>query len=118
MALYNRHPQNLPRQQQRRQRPSTHPQETPTIDLEVLDSHWPPIEDFPNETPAQREERLAHEREAKRISDEIDAQLEVEKTERRKRRPDIRIILLGKFLSSLLHSLISPFPLLNGFPRL
>ena len=110
MALYNRHAQNSPRQQQRRQRPSAQSQETPPIDLEDLDSQWPPIEDFSNETPAQREERLSHEREAKRISDEIDAQLEVEKTERRKRRPDIRIILLGRLLSSLLHSrfLISP----------
>jgi len=110
MAPHNRHTQNSPRQQQRRQRPSAHSQETPPIDLEDLDSQWPPIEDFSNETPAQREERLAHDREAKRISDEIDAQLEAEKTERRKRRPDIRIILLGKFLSSLAHShfLISP----------
>jgi hypothetical protein len=41
--------------------------------------------------------------------------LEVEKTERRKRRPDIRIILLGKFLSSLLHSLIYSFPLTHFF---
>jgi hypothetical protein len=115
MALYNRHTQNSPRQQQRRQRPSARPQETPPINLEDLDSHWPPIEDFSNETPAQREERLAHEREAKRISDEIDAQLEAERTERRKRRPDIRIILLGKFSSSLLHSLISSFPLAQNF---
>ena len=104
MALYNRHVQNPPRQQQRRQRPSARSEETPPIDLEDLDSQWPPIEDFSNETPAQREQRLSHEREAKRISDEIDAQLEVEKTERRKRRPDIRIILLGRFWPSLLHS--------------
>lgn len=110
MPPSNRHIQNSPRQQQRRQRPSAQSQETPPIDLEDLDSQWPPIEDFSNETPAQREERLAHDREAKRISDEIDAQLEAEKTERRKRRPDIRIILLGKFSSSLVHShfLISP----------
>jgi len=70
--------------------------DTPSIDLEEINSHWPPIADFSNETPSQRDERLQHEREAKRINDEIDAQLEIEKSERRKRRPDIRIILLGQ----------------------
>jgi hypothetical protein len=68
---------------------------TPQINLEDINFHWPPVEDFSNETPAQREERLEREREAKRINDEIDTQLEIEKTEHRKRRPDIRIILLG-----------------------
>jgi hypothetical protein len=71
------------------------PRGTPQIDLEEINSHWPPLEDFSNETPLQREERLEREREAKRINDEIDAQLEIEKTERRKRRPEVRIILLG-----------------------
>jgi hypothetical protein len=77
---------------QQQQQPA---QGTPQIDLEEINSHWPPVEDFSNETPAQREGRLEREREAKRINDEIDAQLEIEKTERRKRRPDLRIILLG-----------------------
>jgi hypothetical protein len=77
--------------------------DTPSIDLEEINSHWPPIADFSNETPSQRDERLQHEREAKRINDEIDAQLELEKSERRKRRPDIRIILLGVFLLCLAH---------------
>jgi hypothetical protein len=72
---------------------STH--DTPSIDLEEINSHWPPVADFSTETPSQRDERLQHEREAKRINDEIDAQIEIEKSERRKRRPDIRIILLG-----------------------
>ncbi|KAH9996200.1 G-alpha-domain-containing protein [Russula vinacea] len=76
--------------------PTTLPHNTPSIDLEEISSHWPPIADFSNETPAQRDERLAHEREAKRINDEIDAQIEIEKSERRRRRPDIRIILLGQ----------------------
>jgi hypothetical protein len=77
--------------------------DTPSIDLEEINSHWPPIADFSNETPSQRDQRLQHEREAKRINDEIDAQLEIEKSERRKRRPDIRIILLGAFLFCLVH---------------
>lgn len=75
------------------------PNKTPSIDLEEISSHWPPVADFSNETPAQCEERLEHEREAKRINDEIDAQIEIEKSERRRRRPDIRIILLGQSLS-------------------
>ncbi|KAH9055616.1 G-alpha-domain-containing protein [Lactarius vividus] len=66
------------------------------FDLEDIDSHWPPVEDFSNETPTQREERLEREREAKRINDEIDAQIEIEKSERRKRQPDVRVILLGQ----------------------
>ncbi|KAF8491877.1 G-alpha-domain-containing protein [Russula emetica] len=69
---------------------------TPSIDLEEINTLWPPIADFSNETPSQRDERLQLEREAKRINDEIDAQIEIEKSERRKRRPDIRIILLGQ----------------------
>ncbi|KAI9458866.1 G-alpha-domain-containing protein [Lactarius psammicola] len=39
---------------------------------------------------------LEREREAKRINDEIDAQIEIEKSERRKRQPDVRVILLGQ----------------------
>jgi hypothetical protein len=76
--------------------PTALPNKTPSIDLEEISSHWPPVADFSNETPAQREERLEHEREANRINDEIDAQIEIEKSERRRRRPDIRIILLGQ----------------------
>jgi guanine nucleotide-binding protein alpha-1 subunit len=75
--------------------PTSIPHNTPSIDLEEINSLWPPIADFSNETPSQRDERLQLEREAKRINDEIDAQIEIEKSERRKRRPDIRIILLG-----------------------
>lgn len=77
----------------------SHNNSPPSIDLEEIDSHWPPIADFSDESPAQRNQRLQHEREAKRINDEIDAQIEIEKSERRKRRPDIRIILLGTSLS-------------------
>ena len=90
--------QNPRRLRQRQHMPTTLPHNTPSIDLEEISSHWPPIADFSNETPAQRDERLAHEREAKRINDEIDAQIEIEKSERRRRRPDIRIILLGESL--------------------
>jgi hypothetical protein len=98
MALHNRPTQVSQKYPQRKQKPSnTTFQGTPPIDLEEIDSQWPPLGDFSTETPAQREERLAHEGEAKRINDEIDAQIEIDKAERRKRRPDIKIILLGKF---------------------
>lgn len=80
--------------------PASLRRDTPSIDLEEIDTHWPPIADLSNETPSQRDQRLQLEREAKRINDEIDAQIEIEKSERRKRRPDIRIILLGPFLSA------------------
>lgn len=80
--------------------PTSIRRETPSIDLEEINSHWPPLADFSTETPSQRDERLQLERDAKRINDEIDAQIEIEKSERRKRRPDIRIILLGAFLPS------------------
>ena len=84
---------------QRRQQVAP-PLDAPHFDLEEIDSHWPPVEDFSNETPSQREERLEREREAKRINDEIDAQIEIEKSERRKRQPDIRAILLGPLILS------------------
>jgi hypothetical protein len=80
--------------------PASLRRDTPSIDLEEISTHWPPIADFSNETPSQRDQRLQLEREAKRINDEIDAQIEIEKSERRKRRPDIRIILLGSSLSA------------------
>ncbi len=90
--------QNPQKQRQRQHMPTPRPHNTPSIDLEEITSHWPPIADFSNETSAQRDQRLQHEHEAKRINDEIDAQIEIEKSERRKRRPDIRIILLGTSL--------------------
>src|SRR5712691_3998627 len=86
--------------------------DTPSIDLEEINSHWPPIADFSNENPSQRDERLQLEREAKRINDEIDAQIEIEKSERRKRRPDIRIILLGAFLATPVKILLPHYFLL------
>ena len=90
---------------QPRQRQVTSPLDAPQFDLEDIDSHWPPVEDFSNETPTQREERLEREHEAKRINDEIDAQIEIEKSERRKRQPDVKVILLGLFHRSPLISL-------------
>jgi guanine nucleotide-binding protein subunit alpha len=86
------------------------PHNTPSIDLEDISSHWPPLPDFSNETPTQRKERLKRECEAERINDNIDAQIELEKSERRKRRPDFKILLLGESAYSL-YSPISFFHL-------
>ncbi|KAI0047704.1 G-alpha-domain-containing protein [Auriscalpium vulgare] len=66
------------------------------VDLEELDSQWPPVEPLANETEAQRADRLERERKAKAVSDEIDHAIELEKHERRKRRVDVKIILLGQ----------------------
>jgi hypothetical protein len=101
MALHNRPTQDPPKHQQRKQKPKTTFQGTPPINLEDIDLQWPPLDDLSSETSSQRDERLADEREAKRINDEIDAQIEIDKAERRKRRPDIKIILLGKFVRVL-----------------
>ncbi|EIM82077.1 G-alpha-domain-containing protein [Stereum hirsutum FP-91666 SS1] len=60
------------------------------------DSDWPPRPSPERETEEQRTERLEREREAKRVSDDIDCELEAEKIERRKRKPDVKILLLGQ----------------------
>lgn len=66
------------------------------VDLEQLDSVWPPPSPTTaNETPADRERRLEAEREAKRRNDDIDAEIERDRQERKKRRIDVKIILLG-----------------------
>ena len=113
--VYGRLSTKSSKQLRQRQQQVAPPLDAPQFDLEQIDSHWPPVEDFSNETPVQREERLEREREAKRINDEIDAQIEIEKSERRKRQPDVRAILLGPFNLSVspnrqaLTSLL-PFP--------
>lgn len=68
------------------------------------DSDWPPRPSPERETEEQRTERLEREREAKRVSDDIDSELEAEKIERRKRKPDVKILLLGEFLRCLFFS--------------
>lgn len=49
----------------------------------------------PDETPAERDERLRAEREAKRVSDEIDEQLRKERVVLKKKKP-VRVLLLGQ----------------------
>jgi guanine nucleotide-binding protein subunit alpha len=108
------------KKRQRQHMPTPLSNNTPAIDLEDISSHWPPISDLSDETPAEREARLEHEREAKRINDEIDAQIEIEKSERRKRRPDIRIILLGEsecFNTHLFSFMKFPPPFPSSFYR-
>ncbi|KAA1478081.1 guanine nucleotide binding protein, alpha subunit [Dentipellis sp. KUC8613] len=49
-----------------------------------------------DETPEQRERRLADEHEAKKISDSIDQQIRIESAERKKTKADIKVLLLGQ----------------------
>lgn len=48
-----------------------------------------------NETPQQRARRIREEEEAIRVSEEIDKELHRERAERRRHRPNIKILLLG-----------------------
>jgi hypothetical protein len=49
-----------------------------------------------DETPSQREARILAEQHAKQVSDAIDEQLQVERTELKKKQPDVKILLLGQ----------------------
>ena len=49
----------------------------------------------PDESPGERDERIRAEREAKRVSDEIDDQLRKERAALKKKRP-VRVLLLGQ----------------------
>ena len=50
----------------------------------------------PNETPEQRELRERRELEAKKVSDDIDEQLRQEKAALRKKKQEVKILLLGQ----------------------
>ncbi|KAI0321417.1 G-alpha-domain-containing protein [Amylostereum chailletii] len=67
----------------------------PQVDLEQLDGSWPPS-DVAQETPSDRNVRLESELEAKRINDAIDHELELERNELRKRKVNVKILLLGQ----------------------
>lgn len=67
----------------------------PTKLFKAEETKWPPVVSL-DETDAEREIRLEEEKEAKRISDEIDRSLSEEK-ERRKKTPAAKILLLGDF---------------------
>ncbi|TFK49487.1 G-alpha-domain-containing protein [Heliocybe sulcata] len=57
---------------------------------------WPPPPTNQEETETQRTERLEQEREAKRVSDEIDKAIEQHRQEMKSRRPQMKILLLGQ----------------------
>lgn len=67
----------------------------------------PPVD----ETPPQRDLRIKAEREALRISQEIDEELSRERADKKKFRPEVRVLLLGTILSLLLFSLAHQHPL-------
>jgi guanine nucleotide-binding protein subunit alpha len=49
----------------------------------------------PNETTGERAARIEQEAEAKRINDQIDEQLEVDRLTLMKQKPIVRVLLLG-----------------------
>lgn len=57
---------------------------------------WPPLSISPDETAAERSTRLEAEMQAKKISEEIDHALDLERFERRRRKPATKILLLGE----------------------
>lgn len=57
---------------------------------------WPPLGISPDETAAERSIRVEAEMSAKKVSEEIDHAIELERFERRKRKPATKILLLGE----------------------
>ena len=57
---------------------------------------WPPTAIAPNETAAERSIRVEAETRAKKVSEEIDRAIDLERSERRKRKVATKILLLGK----------------------
>ncbi len=51
----------------------------------------------PDETPEQRQAREAEEAEAKRVSDEIDDQIRLEKEQLKRMKKPVKLLLLGTF---------------------
>ena len=70
------------------------PSRTFSLNEDPLDAVLAPP---PNETPEERDKRIAAELEAKRVSDEIDAQLNREREREKKKAPAVRVLLLGAF---------------------
>lgn len=62
---------------------------------------WPPYPPA-EETELERALRLEEEKEAKRVSDDIDLALEAERNELRKRKEYIKVLLLGEFHQSVI----------------
>lgn len=67
-----------------------HPTRRQSIDA------WPPVTISSNETAAERSIRVEAEARAKKVSEEIDHAIDLERSERRRRKPDTKILLLGE----------------------
>lgn len=78
-------------------------------------SPWPPRQSLDEETEQDRQERLERERQAKKVSDDIDDEIEHEKIEKKKKRPDVRILLLGELLFFFIFS--PPFVRVTALSR-
>ncbi|EJD04654.1 G-alpha-domain-containing protein [Fomitiporia mediterranea MF3/22] len=64
--------------------------------LDIDDPLTAAIAPPPNESPEERETRLHHEREAKRVSDEIDEALHKERAAMRRKKKPVKVLLLGQ----------------------
>ena len=64
--------------------------------LETPDPLAVALEPPPNETPSERWAREQAEAQARRISDQIDSEIKAEKMAMKKRKPPIKVLLLGQ----------------------
>lgn len=85
----------------------------PVRDRRVSDPLTAALQPPPDETPAARGTRLAEERQAKKISDDIDEQIRQEKEAQRAKlraRKEIKVLLLGQSESGKSTTLKRKFP--------
>jgi guanine nucleotide-binding protein subunit alpha len=73
------------------------------------------LQPSPDESAAEREERIRAEKEAKRLSDEIDEELKKERKRERGKEKPVRVLLLGQSESGKSTTLKSQFVLLFVF---
>lgn len=66
----------------------------------------------PDETEEQRTVRLQCEAAAKKVSDDIDQQLQAENAALKKRKKAVKVLILGQSESGMFHCRPSPFPVL------
>lgn len=64
--------------------------------LEIDDPLTAAIAPPPNETPAQKAERERQEEEDRRVNDEIDEMIRLERVSQRRKRRPVKVLLLGQ----------------------
>jgi len=71
----------------------------------------------PNETASERAARLAREAEAKRVNDEIEAQLKLDRMTFKKQKDTVRVLLLGQSESGASLNVLLQMPVLTRLRR-